>query len=43
MPQSERLPLDRIQGKRVWLLEPDPFSTPPLLALLGEWHLDMHS
>ena len=43
LPQSERLPLDRIQGKRVWLLEPDPFTHASLLALLGEWHLDVHS
>ena len=43
LPQSRRLPLDRIQGKRVWLLEPDPFTHASLLALLGEWHLDVHS
>ncbi|WP_434665673.1 two-component sensor histidine kinase BarA [Aeromonas sp. NJAU223] len=43
LPQTERLPLDRIQGKRVWLLEPDPFAHASLHALLAEWQLDVHS
>lgn len=43
LPQTERLPLDRILGKRVWLLEPDPFTHASLLALLAEWQLDVHS
>lgn len=43
LPQGEPLPLDRIQSKRVWLLEPDPFTHASLLALLAEWQLDVHS
>lgn len=43
LPQTEKLPLDRIQGKRVWLLEPDPFSHSSLCALLAEWQLDVQS
>ncbi|MNX82701.1 Signal transduction histidine-protein kinase BarA [compost metagenome] len=43
LPQTERLPLDRILGKRVWLLEPDPFTHASLLALLAEWQLDVQS
>ena len=43
LPQSERLPLDRIQGKRLWLLEPDPFAHASLLALLAEWQLDVQA
>lgn len=43
LPQTEKLPLDRIQGKRVWLLEPDPFSHSSLCALLAEWQLDVRS
>lgn len=43
LPQTERLPLDRIQGKRIWLLEPDPFAHASLHALLAEWQLDVHS
>ncbi|WP_043763285.1 response regulator, partial [Aeromonas taiwanensis] len=43
LPQGEPLPLDRILGKRVWLLEPDPFTHASLLALLAEWQLDVHS
>lgn len=43
LPQTERLPLDRILGKRVWLLEPDPFTHASLLSLLAEWQLDVQS
>ncbi|MGY3904428.1 two-component sensor histidine kinase BarA [Aeromonas lusitana] len=43
LPQTDRLPLDRIQGKRVWLLEPDPFAHASLHTLLVEWQLDVHS
>ncbi|KFN17497.1 two-component sensor histidine kinase BarA [Aeromonas sp. A04] len=43
LPQTDKLPLDRIQGKRVWLLEPDPFSHSSLCALLAEWQLDVQS
>ncbi|MDM5101327.1 two-component sensor histidine kinase BarA [Aeromonas salmonicida] len=43
LPQTEKLPLDRIQSKRVWLLEPDPFSHSSLCALLAEWQLDVQS
>ncbi|MFB3948429.1 two-component sensor histidine kinase BarA [Aeromonas veronii] len=42
LPQTDQLPLDRIRGKRLWLLEPDPFAQASLLALLAEWHLDVH-
>lgn len=43
LPQTDKLPLDRIQGKRVWLLEPDPFSHSSLCALLAEWQLEVQS
>ena len=43
LPQTDKLPLDRIQGKRVWLLEPDPFSHSALCALLAEWQLEVQS
>ena len=42
LPQTDQLPLDRIQGKRLWLLEPDTFAQASLLALLAEWQLDVH-
>ena len=35
LPQTDQLPLDRIRGKRLWLLEPDPFAQASLLALLS--------
>jgi two-component system sensor histidine kinase BarA len=41
LPQTDQLPLDRIRGKRLWLLEPDPFAQASLLALLAEWQLDV--
>lgn len=42
LPQSDPLPLDRIRGKRVWLLEPDAYAQTSLAALLNEWQLDVH-
>jgi two-component system, NarL family, sensor histidine kinase BarA len=41
LPQADQLPLDRIRGRRVWLLEPDPFAQASLCALLKEWLLDV--
>ncbi|WP_421182166.1 two-component sensor histidine kinase BarA [Aeromonas enteropelogenes] len=41
LPQADSLPLDRIRGKRLWLLEPDPFAQASLRALLAEWQLDV--
>ncbi|MFM4965723.1 two-component sensor histidine kinase BarA [Aeromonas bivalvium] len=41
LPQADQLPLDRIRGRRVWLLEPDPFTRAALCALLEEWRLDV--
>ena len=41
LPQTDQLPLDRIRGKRLWLLEPDPFARASLQALLAEWQLDV--
>ncbi|PJG59086.1 two-component sensor histidine kinase BarA [Aeromonas cavernicola] len=41
LPQADQLPLDRIKGKRVWLLEPDLFTQAALQAQLVEWQLDV--